>query len=80
MNAEKLFTIIVTELSTDLLKQEVELERVINSVVDTDTKISDIKTCLEKISIIEMSLHKFNNMININNNNNIPKQNKDGEI
>ena len=79
MNAERLFTIIVTELSTDLLKQEVELERLINSAVDINTKISDIKTCLEKISIIEMSLHKFNNMININNDN-IPKQKKDGEI
>jgi hypothetical protein len=79
MNTERLFTIIVTELSTDLLKQEVELERLINSVVDINTKISDIKTCLEKISIIEMSLHKFNNMININNDN-IPKQKKDGEI
>jgi hypothetical protein len=79
MNTERLFTIIVTELSTDLLKQEVELERLINSAVDINTKISDIKTCLEKISIIEMSLHKFNNMININNDN-IPKQKKDGEI
>ena len=69
MNSERFIRIILTDLSTDLMKAEEELERVINSVMDTDEKICLVKQLLEKISLIELSITKFNSMISNNNNN-----------
>jgi hypothetical protein len=69
MNSERFIRIILTDLSTDLMKTEEELERVINSVMDTDEKICLVKQLLEKISLIELSIAKFNSMISNNNNN-----------
>lgn len=69
MNSERFIRIILTDLSTDLMKTEEELERVINSVMDTDEKICLVKQLLEKISLIELSITKFNSMISNNNNN-----------
>lgn len=71
MNSERFIRIILTDLSSDLMKAEEELERVINSATDTNDKICLVKQLLEKISLIELSINKFNSMISNNNNNKI---------
>lgn len=73
MNTERLFNIVMGELSIDKLKLESELETAINSTDDVDAKIMKIKSILARISTIENSIAKFSNLIN--NNNNIQKEN-----
>ena len=73
MNTERLFNIVIGELSIDKLKLETELETAINSTDDVDTKIMKIKSILARISTVENSIAKFSNLIN--NNNNIQKEN-----
>lgn len=74
MNTERLFNIVIGELSIDKLKIESELENAINSTSDDiDTQVSKIKSALVKLSDIENSIAKFSNLIN--NNNNIQKEN-----
>lgn len=73
MNTERLFNIVIGELSIDKLKFETELETAINSTEDVDTKVMRIKSILGKISTVENSIAKFSNLIN--NNNNIQKEN-----
>jgi hypothetical protein len=73
MNTERLFNIVIGELSIDKLKFETELETAINSTEDVDTKVMRIKSILAKISTVENSIAKFSNLIN--NNNNIQKEN-----
>lgn len=70
MNTERLFNIIITDLTTNLLVLENELERTINSDIDTDTKVRDVKRLLRDISLTESSMTKFRSMITNNNNNN----------
>jgi hypothetical protein len=73
MNTERLFNIVIGELSIDKLKLESELEIAINSSDDVDTKVMKIKSTLARISTVENSIAKFSNLIN--NNNNIQKEN-----
>jgi hypothetical protein len=73
MNTERLFNIVIGELSIDKLKLETELETAINSTEDVDTKIMKIKSILARTSTVENSIAKFSNLIN--NNNNIQKEN-----
>jgi hypothetical protein len=73
MNTERLFNIVIGELSIDKLKLETELETAINSSDDVDTKVMKIKSILARISTLENSIAKFSNLIN--NNNNIQKEN-----
>jgi hypothetical protein len=73
MNTERLFNIVIGELSIDKLKLEIELETAINSTEDVDTKIMKIKSILARTSTVENSIAKFSNLIN--NNNNIQKEN-----
>ena len=74
MNTERLFNIVMGELSIDKLKLESELETAINSTDDVEAKIMKIKSILARISTIENSIAKFSNLINNNNNNNIQKE------
>jgi len=73
MNTERLFNIVIGELSIDKLKLETELETALNSSDDVDTKVIKIKSILGRISTLENSIAKFSNLIN--NNNNIQKEN-----
>jgi len=66
MNTERLFNIIVTDLTADKLKLEEELERVINSNVETEDKIRTIKHLLTTLATTEMSLNKFISMVGNN--------------
>jgi hypothetical protein len=71
MNTERLFNIVMAELSIDKLKLESELEDAINSKEQSiDVKVITIKNILAKISAIENSIAKFSSLINNNNNNN----------
>jgi len=70
MNTERIFNIIITDLTTNLLILENELERTINSDTDTTLKLMDIKRLLREISLIESSMTKFRSMVTNNNNNN----------
>jgi len=74
MNTERMFKIIVMELSSDKLKIEQELERIINSDMEISVKIKKIKYLLAKLVIAESSISKFANMLN-NENNEEKKQN-----
>ena len=70
MNTERLFNIVMAELSIDKLKLEADLEKHINSTDETtDSKVSNIKNILARISTVENSIAKFSNLINNNNNN-----------
>ncbi len=66
------------ELTTDTLKLEQELERVINSDSDTEQKIALIKSILSKMAVVEASLLKLASMTNNTNNNNTTPE-KDGQ-
>jgi hypothetical protein len=70
MNSDRLFKIIISDLSSEKMKNEEELERIINSVMETDLKISTIKSILREISLTELSIAKFSGMLKVNDNNN----------
>lgn len=70
MNTERIFNIIITDLTTNLLVLENELERTINSDIDTTSKLMEIKRLLREISLNESSMIKFRSMVTNNNNNN----------
>lgn len=70
MEVEKLFKIVILELTTDNLKLEFELENTINSNLTVDEKTSKIKDLLSKIVNTEAMLTKFNSMVSNNNKSN----------
>jgi K+/H+ antiporter YhaU regulatory subunit KhtT len=70
MDYNKIFQIITVDLTTNILKSEQDLEVTINSVMDTDKKVAKIKKILGKITKLENSLEKFNELLTNNNNNN----------
>ena len=74
MNAERLFSIIMSDFATEILKQEAELERTINLDIDVNLKVNKIKTCLETIVLKELGLEKFKTLI-INNTKEITNEN-----
>ncbi|MEI6880363.1 MAG: hypothetical protein WCK82_03395 [Bacteroidota bacterium] len=55
------------------MKNEEELERIINLDMETDVKILTIKNILKQISLTELSIAKFSGMLTVNNNNNNTK-------
>ena len=67
MDTERLFNIVLGELTIDKLKLETELETAINSNNESiDIKVKKIKDILSMISIVENSIAKFSNLINNN--------------
>jgi hypothetical protein len=69
MNSDRLFKIILSDLTSENLKNEEELERVINSDNEIDVKVGRIKSLLNQISLTEISIAKFSNMLTVNNKN-----------
>ena len=60
----RIFDIIKSELNSDKLKLEEELERVINDKsLETDDKVATIKKLLSEVAIIETSFKTFEKMI-----------------
>jgi hypothetical protein len=68
MNGERIFKIVMMELTSDSLKLEEELERTVNSDIDVNEKTIKIKDLLSQIAITEASIAKFTNMVSTNNN------------
>jgi hypothetical protein len=67
MDTERLFNIVLGELTIDKLNLETELETAINSNNESiDIKVKKIKDILSMISIVENSIAKFSNLINNN--------------
>jgi hypothetical protein len=69
MNSDRLFKIILSDLTSEKMKNEEELERVINSDNEIEVKVDKIKSLLNQISLTEISIAKFSGMLTINNNN-----------
>jgi len=74
MSSERIFKIVIMELTSDNLKLEAELEKTINSDLEINEKTNTIKTILAKMVAIDGSIVKFTNMITNNNNNNNLKE------
>jgi len=71
MNTERLFNVVLLELTTEKLKIEGSLEQVLNSTEDISLKSIKIKDLVVKLATVETSIEKFNQMVsNINNNDN----------
>ena len=66
MNSNRLFQIVVMDLTSDVLKLEDELERVTNSNLEITKKTNKIKSLLTKITNAEASILKFNGMVSNN--------------
>lgn len=70
MNTDRLFNLVMMDMSLDKLKLEEELERVINDKqMMVEDKTSLIKTTLYKLSNTENAIATFSNLLNNNNNN-----------
>jgi hypothetical protein len=69
MNTERIFKIVMTDLTCERLKLEEDLERVINSTLETEFKTQQIKSILNRIVIVDASLAHFSSMMNNNNTN-----------
>jgi hypothetical protein len=67
MDMERLFKIVITDLTSERLKLEEALESTINSKMEIETKVKTIKDILAKITINEASITKFSSMITNNN-------------
>jgi hypothetical protein len=81
MDTNRLVNIVLTNLSLENLKLQEELERIINSnTEETQSKVYKITTILEKIVLNEMSLTKFQSMIQPKNNNENQNSQQDGQI
>jgi len=67
MRGERIFNIILSELTSEKLTYEEELERVINSNNDTEYKVSNIKKLIELLTFKEATIAKFLGMVENNN-------------
>jgi len=63
MNTERLFKIVIMELTNDIMKLEQDLEAYINSELDANAKLAVVKSTLSKIVTAEASLTKFTKMM-----------------
>ena len=63
MKTEKLFKLVLMELTSDSIKLELELEKMINSDDDVSLKIIKIKQILKQMNDNESSVIRFTNMI-----------------
>jgi hypothetical protein len=62
----RLFNIIISEINSDKLKLEEELERLLNNKeIETNDKVNKIKAILREIAITEMSFKTFGNLMPI---------------
>jgi hypothetical protein len=79
MNAQRLFKIVLMDLSSETLKLEDKLEETINSDLDVTTKSLTIKSLLASIVANEASISKFTELISkTENNNNESKPQENG--
>ena len=74
MNTDRLFQVLLLELTTDKMKMEDRLEQTINSNDTIDHKVTSMKTTLAGIANVETSIARLQAMLN-NNENNIEQKN-----
>jgi len=74
MNTERLFNVVLLELTTEKMKIEDALEQVLVSSEDITTKSFRIKDLVARLTTVETSIEKFNSMVSNNNNNENNKQ------
>lgn len=67
MKTERLFNVILIELSAKQMKIEDSLEKIINSEETIEGKTKKIKKLVKKLNDVEASILKFNSMISNNN-------------
>lgn len=63
MNPEKIIKIVMMELTTDTLKTEQELERVMNKDLTTEDKTIKIKALVSELVRLESCMTKLSSMI-----------------
>lgn len=70
MNTERLFNLVMTDMSMDKMKLEDDLERIINNKdMSIDAKIMESKSILYRLSSTENAIATFSNLLNNNNKN-----------
>ena len=67
MNVERIYNILLNEYNTDRLKIEEELERAINENSEISSKITKIKTLINRLASLEMEVNKVKEMFTIEN-------------
>lgn len=70
MNTERLFNVVLLELSTEKLTIEDTLEQVLISSDNITNKSHQIKQLVARLATVETSIEKFNTMVSNNNNEN----------
>lgn len=70
MNTERVFKIMVMELTNSILKIEEDIEVAINSDLDINVKVKTIKKLLVKLTNAENSFNRFTSMMPSKENNN----------
>lgn len=74
MNTQRLFNVVLLDWSTEKLKIEDDLERVIASDDDINSKSYRIRELVARLTTVEANIEKFNSMVSVNNNENNDKQ------
>jgi hypothetical protein len=69
MNNERLFNVVILELSAKKLKIEDDLERTLANSNTIDHKSSEIQRLVKELIEVENSINRFQEMISTNNNN-----------
>ncbi len=74
MNTQRLFNVVLLDWSTEKLKIEDDLERVIASDDDIESKSYRIRQLVANLTAVEANIEKFNSMVSVNNNENNEKE------
>jgi uncharacterized protein YoxC len=74
MNTQRLFNVVLLDWSTEKLKIEDDLERVIASDDDINSKSYRIRELVDRLTTVEANIEKFNSMVSVNNNENNEKE------
>lgn len=74
MNTQRLFNVVLLDWSTEKLKIEDDLERVIASDDDIESKSYRIRQLVAQLAAVEANIEKFNSMVSANNNENNENQ------
>jgi hypothetical protein len=74
MNTQRLFNVVLLDWSTEKLKIEDDLERVIASDDDIYSKSYRIRQLVANLTAVEANIEKFNSMVSVNNNENNEKE------
>lgn len=63
MDTNRLVNLVLSDLSLENLKLQERLEQAINSTDDVDNKVSKVKDVLEKLTVNELTIAKFQSLV-----------------